>query len=65
MPTLLIWGSNDSFQPWDKVGVRLQALLPNPEVRLIEEAGHFHVLEKPEAFVEALLDWRVSEEGSG
>ena len=65
MPTLLIWGSNDSFQPWDKVGVRLQALLPNPEVRLIEEAGHFHVLEKPEAFVEALLDWRGSKQGTG
>lgn len=60
LPTLLIWGSHDRFQPWEKVGVRLQTLLPNPEVKLIERAGHFHVLEKPQAFVEALTDWRQS-----
>lgn len=64
LPTLLVWGANDRFQPWDRVGVRLQALLPSPEVRLIEQAGHFHVLEKPEAFVEALLDWVGIEEGA-
>jgi len=64
LPTLVIWGSNDRFQPWEQVGVRLQALLPSPEVRLIEQAGHYHMLEKPEAFVEALLDWRASEEAT-
>lgn len=61
LPTLLIWGSSDRFQPWDEVGVRLRELLPNPEVRLIERAGHFHMLERPEAFVTALLDWRHQE----
>ncbi|MCZ6530814.1 MAG: alpha/beta hydrolase, partial [Chloroflexi bacterium] len=59
--TLLIWGSSDRFQPWDEVGVRLRELLPNPEVRLIERAGHFHMLERPEAFVTALLDGRHQE----
>ena len=59
--TLLVWGSNDRFQPWEKVGVRLQALLPDPEVKLIKRAGHYHVLERPEAFVQALLDWEKEE----
>jgi len=57
-PALLVWGSNDRFQPWERVGVRLKELLPNPEIKLIERAGHFHVLEKPDTFVEALIEWR-------
>ncbi|MFV1859038.1 MAG: alpha/beta fold hydrolase [Anaerolineales bacterium] len=61
LPTLLIWGLNDQFQPWEEVGVRLQALLPDPEVKLIEQAGHYHVLERPETFVEGLLGWRRAE----
>ncbi len=58
LPSLLIWSANDRFQPWERVGLRLKALLPNPDVKLIEQAGHFHVLEKPDTFGDALLTWR-------
>ncbi len=63
LPSLLIWGANDRFQPWERVGLRLKALLPNPEVKLIDRAGHFHVLEKPDTFVETLMAWRHNREG--
>ena len=63
LPSLLIWGANDRFQPWERVGLRLKALLPNPEVKLIDRAGHFHVLEKPETFIETLMAWRHNRQG--
>ena len=63
LPSLLIWGANDRFQPWEKVGMRLKALLPNPEVKVIDQAGHFHMLEKPDTFVETLTAWRHNREG--
>ena len=62
LPSLLMWGANDRFQPWERVGLRLKALLPNPEVKLIDRAGHFHVLEKPDTFVETLMAWRHNRE---
>ncbi len=58
LPSLLIWDANDRFQSWERVGLRLKELLPNPEAKLIDRAGHFHVLEKPDTFVETLTAWR-------
>lgn len=58
VPTLLLWGRKDPNQPWERVGRRLQELLPAPEVVLLEDAGHFAMLDQPDAFADALLTWR-------
>lgn len=57
-PTQLVWGDRDLFQTWDDVGVRLQAVLPDPAVTPLPAAGHFAPVERPEAFARALLDWQ-------
>lgn len=57
MPVLLLWGKDDVFQTWDEVGERLRALLPEPDVQVVEGAGHFFPLERPKAYVAGLLEW--------
>lgn len=57
MPILLLWGKDDRFLPWDDIGERLRALLPDPDVKVVEGAGHFFPLERPKAYTEALLEW--------
>jgi 2-hydroxymuconate-semialdehyde hydrolase len=58
VPTLLLWGEEDPHQPWRRVGTRLRDLLPEPDVVLLEDAGHFAMLDRPDAYAEALLAWR-------
>lgn len=58
VPTQLVWGREDRFQPWEQSGQQLVEALPNPEVVVIEDAGHFVPLERPQAYLEALLAWR-------
>lgn len=55
VPTQLIWGAEDRYLPFDTVGARLRDALPEPSVTVIEDAGHFPPLERPEAYAEALL----------
>lgn len=57
MPTQIVWGTADPVLAWDRHGRRLQELLPEPEVSLVADAGHFVPLERPAAFAEALLTW--------
>lgn len=56
-PTQLVWGAEDHLQPVDEVGARLQELLDAPPPTLLEDAGHFAPVERPDAFVRAMLDW--------
>lgn len=56
-PTQLVWGAADRYLPFETVGARLRDDLPDPAVTVIEDAGHFLPLERPEAYVEALLAW--------
>lgn len=58
VPTQLVWARQDHFQSWEEVGQELAGLLPDPEVVLIDDAGHYVPLEKPAAYTEALLAWR-------
>lgn len=60
IPTLLIWRKEDRFQPWETVGQKLKSLLPDPDVVVIEDAGHFLPIEKPDDYVQAMLSWRRS-----
>lgn len=62
-PVQLVWGEQDVFQPFDDVGERLAARLPEPHVTLVADAGHFLPLERPQAFVEAMLGWESGESG--
>jgi len=56
-PTLVLWGATDRYQPWAPVGQRLAAAIPDAEVRLLDRAGHFAMLDQPVAYVSALLGW--------
>lgn len=55
VPTQLIWGADDRYLPFETVGARLRDALPDPVVTVIEDAGHFAPLERPGAYVQALL----------
>ncbi len=58
MPVDLAWGSHDPFTPADEVAGRLLELAPQAEMALVEEAGHWAPMERPEAFVATCLDLR-------
>lgn len=49
LPTLLIWGENDSITP-PFVAKDFNALLPQSELHFIKECGHAPMMEQPEAF---------------
>jgi pimeloyl-ACP methyl ester carboxylesterase len=57
MPVQLIWGLQDPYQPWDPNGKKLAALVGDPRINLIEEAGHFVQLDAPGTLAEHLLDF--------
>lgn len=57
VPSQLVWAAEDRFQPWETVGSTLRGLLPDPAVTVVDDAGHFLPLERPEAYAEALLAW--------
>ena len=42
----------------DCTGQRLHQLLPKAQVKLLDQASHFAMLDQPEAFYRVLLDWR-------
>jgi len=60
-PTLLLWGRDDPFQPWESTGVRLRQLLPDSHIILLNNASHFAMLDQPDAFYGALIEWRQSQ----
>jgi pimeloyl-ACP methyl ester carboxylesterase len=56
VPTLIIWGQQDRIVP-AICGHQYQRLLPNAELRLLDNCGHQPYLEQPEAFSGLLLDF--------
>lgn len=54
VPTQLLWGDADTFQPWQGVGDRLRRQLPSPAVTVVSGAGHFLPGEQPAAVAAAL-----------
>ena len=53
VPTQLLWGAEDRVVPPD-YGRRFAAAIPGAQFSLIEGAGHYPHIEKPEAFAAAL-----------
>ncbi|KAA3614104.1 MAG: alpha/beta hydrolase [Calditrichaeota bacterium] len=60
IPVQLIWAKNDHYQPWQKVGTKLEKAIPNTTTFLIEQAGHYLPIEKPAEFANALVRWHDS-----
>ncbi|MGH6689591.1 MAG: alpha/beta fold hydrolase [Gammaproteobacteria bacterium] len=52
VPTLLLWGAADRFVTPGYYGAAYQAAVPGARLQIIDGAGHFPHLERPEAFAE-------------
>lgn len=53
MPTLLIWGNNDTITP-PFVGKEFNRLIPHSELHFIDKCGHAPMMERPNEFNEIL-----------
>jgi pimeloyl-ACP methyl ester carboxylesterase len=56
MPTLIVWGAQDTIIPVSHAYAAHQAI-PGSKVVVIDDAGHFPHVETPERFLEVLLDF--------
>lgn len=56
IPTLLIWGRNDKETPIAQAEI-MRAKIKNSKLLVIENAGHFPHLDKPEEFIEAIKEF--------
>ena len=46
VPVLILWGNEDTWIPVER-GKELHSLIPRSRMRIIEEAGHLVIEEKP------------------
>jgi pimeloyl-ACP methyl ester carboxylesterase len=53
IPTLLIWGNNDTITP-PFVGKEFNRLIPHSELHFIDKCGHAPMMEQPDEFNEIL-----------
>lgn len=56
VPTLLIWGENDTETPVS-FGEKMHSLILNSKFTILTDAGHFSFLDKPENFVKSLNEF--------
>ena len=54
--TLILWGREDSWIPL-KRGEELHGLIPESVLRVIDDAGHLIIEEKPDELVKEILDF--------
>jgi pimeloyl-ACP methyl ester carboxylesterase len=54
VPTLLVWGALDTFQPLP-YGQRLAEAMPNAELEVIGEAGHFLPEDAPDRLAQLII----------
>jgi len=59
VPTLLVWGLNDTITP-PMVAHEFNRLIPNSELRFIDQCGHAPMMEHPEKFNELVEDFLVT-----
>ena len=55
-PTLVIVGDDDFIVPISQARI-LQQGIPNAEIAIIEDSGHFSYIEKPKDFRDAICQW--------
>lgn len=56
VPTLILWAREDSWIPLGR-GEELQGLIPKSVLRVIDNAGHLVIEEKPDGLVKEILDF--------
>lgn len=56
--TLLIWGENDEITP-PEVAHQFMGLMPNAELKWIDECGHAPMMEHPKVFAEYLKEFLI------
>jgi pimeloyl-ACP methyl ester carboxylesterase len=56
LPTLIIYGQDDTATP-PQFGEKMHSLIPNSQLLILNNAGHFSFLDKQEEFVESLSDF--------
>lgn len=61
VPTLIVWGADDSIIPVAH-GHAAQAAIPGSRLEIFEGVGHFPHVEAPERFVEVLRDFLATTE---
>jgi pimeloyl-ACP methyl ester carboxylesterase len=59
-PTLLLWGTEDRLIPHAHAEA-YRAALPDAHIRLLPDCGHMALLERPDAFAEAIIDFLEGE----
>lgn len=55
-PTLILWGREDSWIPLER-GEELNEMIPGSTLRVIDDAGHLVIEEKPEELLAEILDF--------
>ena len=64
VPTLLLWGASDRIVSPD-YGRAYGALIPGAQFELIEAAGHYPHLERPDLFAQKIVDFVARAQNSG
>jgi 2-hydroxymuconate-semialdehyde hydrolase len=59
IPTLIIWGADDVFQP-SQYGARLATAMPRARFKKVERAGHFLPEDAPEVLAQCIADFAKS-----
>jgi proline iminopeptidase len=57
VPTLVISGTDDWMTPVAQGAERIHARLPNSELVLLDESGHFPFVEETDRFMQVVGDW--------
>lgn len=55
-PTLILWGREDSWIPLEQ-GEALHNMVPGSDLRVIDDAGHLVIEEKPDELLKEILDF--------
>jgi 2-hydroxymuconate-semialdehyde hydrolase len=61
VPTLIIWGGRDVFQP-PSYGARLAAAMRHARLEVIDDAGHFLPEDEPEKLADLIADFTAPSE---
>ncbi len=60
-PTLLIWGAQDNWIPLKSVGIKMDSVLTNSKLVVLENSGHVPMEENPEESLVILRDFLTDE----